>query len=147
MKLFNRIAGLVGAGIFLASVAGAEDTGLRASKPDVRREIVAVIEAQLAGFRAGDVRKAYGYAAADLRAQKPLRAFAAIVENNYPEIWTNTRGEFGLVRDDGSLATVLVHVFGKGGDAAYDYTLVKEERAGWRIRDVLRHAPKKEDKA
>ena len=146
MKWFNRMAALAGAGIFMAAAARAEDAGLRASKPDVRREIVAVIDAQLAGFRAGDVRKAYGYASADLRAQKPLRAFVAIVENNYPEIWTNTRGEFGLVRDDGTLATVPVHVFGKGSDAAYDYTLVKE-RAGWRIRDVLRHAPKKEDKA
>ena len=125
MKWFNRVAALVGAGVFLAAAARAEDAGLRASKPEVRREIVAVIDAQLAGFRAGDVRKAYSYAAADLRAQKPLRAFAAIVENNYPEIWTNSRGEFGLVRDDGAQATVLVHVFGKDGDAAYDYTLVK----------------------
>jgi hypothetical protein len=122
------------------------DDGPKASKPDVRREIVAVIDAQLAGFRTGDVRKAYGYASSDLKAQKPIRTFAAIVQENYPEIWTNARAEFGLVRDDGQEATVLVHVFGKGSDASYDYTLVKE-KSGWRIAAVLRHAPKKADKA
>ena len=145
MNWKNWIAALLCAGFFLATVRAADD-GMRASKPEVRREIVAVIDAQLAGFRAGDVRKAYGYASAELRAQKPLQLFAAIVRDNYPEIWSNTRGEFGLVRDDGKAATVLVHVYGKDGDAAYDYTLVKEP-AGWRIGAVLRHAPKKDNKA
>ena len=115
-----------------------------ASKPEARREIIAVIDAQLAGFRAGDVRKAYSYASADLRAQKPLPAFVAIVRENYPEIWTNSRAEFGLVRDDGATATLLVHVFGKDSDTTYDYTLVKES-VGWRISAVVRHAPKKND--
>ncbi len=131
--------------LILAGAARAEDNALHASKPEVRREIVAVVEGQLAAFRAGDVRKAYGFASAALRAQKPLRTFLAIVEENYPEIWTNTRGEIGVVRDDGERATLLVHVFGKEGDAAYDYTLAKE-RAGWRIAAVLRHAPRRSDK-
>ncbi len=131
--------------LLLAGTARADDNALHASKPEVRREIVAVVEGQLAAFRAGDVRKAYGFASAELRAQKPLRAFRAIVEESYPEIWTNTRGEIGVVRDDGAQATLLVHVFGKEGDAAYDYTLTKE-RAGWRIAAVLRHAPRLSDK-
>ena len=145
MNFLSKVAALA-AGLLLAGgvVRGADDA-LHASKPEVRREIVAVIDAQLAAFRAGDVRKAYGYASADLRAEKPLRMFAAIVQENYPEIWKNTRAEFGLVRDDGGQATLLVHLFGKDGDAAYDYTLVKE-RSGWRIRAILRHAPKNSDK-
>jgi hypothetical protein len=130
----------------LAFVRGADEGGFKASKPEVRKEIVAVIEAQLAAFRAGDVRQAYGYAAAELRAQKPLGLFAGIVQASYPEIWAGTRAECGLVRDDGARAVVTVHVCGKAGDATYDYALVKE-RAGWRIRDVLRHAPKPRDKA
>jgi hypothetical protein len=145
MKWTNWIAVLLSAGIFLTAARAADD-GQRASKPEVRREIVAVIDAQLAGFRVGDVRKAYGYASAELRAQKPVQVFASIVRDNYPEIWSNLRGEFGLVRDDGATATVLVHVYGKDGDASYDYTLVKE-KAGWRIGAVLRHAPKKDNKA
>lgn len=145
MKLTKWIAALLSAGIFLAAARGADD-GQRASKPEVRREIVAVIDAQLGAFRTRDVRKAFRYASADFQAQWPLQNFAATVQNNYPEIWSNTRAEFGLVRDDGKTATVLVHVYGKDSDASYDYTLVKEE-AGWRIGAVLRHAPKKADKA
>ena len=145
MNFRSKVAALA-AGLLLAAGAarGAAD-GPHASKPEVRREIVAVIDAQLAAFRAGDVRKAYGYASADLRAEKPLRTFAAIVQGNYPEIWTNTRAEFGLVRDDGAQATLLVHLFGRDSDAAYDYTLAKE-RSGWRISAVLRHDPKRSDK-
>jgi hypothetical protein len=146
MTFFSRMAVLVMGGLMLAigALRGAENTP-RASKPEVRREIVTVVEAQLAAFRAGDLRKAHGYASAGLRAQKPLKVFTAIVQENYPEIWTNTRAEFGLVRDDGAEATLLVHVFGKDSDAAYDYTLAKEP-AGWRVAAVLRHAPKRNDK-
>ena len=122
----------------IVAAAAAEDGAMHASKPEVRKEVAAVIEGQLAAFRSRELPKAYGYAATPLRAQTPLRAFVAIVQNNYPEIWASTRAEFGLVRDDGAQATVLVHVFSKDGDAGYDYVLVKE-RGGWRINSVLRH--------
>jgi len=128
-----------------ALVRGAADEGMRASKPDVRKEVVAVIEAQLAAFRAAEYAKAYGYAAAEFRAQKPLQVFVSIVRASYPEIWFNSRVECGLVRDNGAFAKLLVHIYGHDSDATYDYTLVKE-RGGWRIRDVLRHAPKQADK-
>ncbi len=133
------IAGIAG-WLALAAPGHAEENaeGMRASKPEVRKEVVAVIEAQLAAFRAGELKQAYSYGSTALRAQRPLRAFVAIVQNNYPEIVANTRAEFGLVRDDGRQATVRVHVFAKEGDAAYDYGLVKE-RAGWRISSVLPH--------
>src|SRR6185312_15717094 len=91
-------AGIAAGTLLIAALSGAE-TALHGSKPEVRREIVAVVDAQLGGFRAGDVRKAYTYASAELRAQKPLQAFTMIVRENYPEIWTNVRAEFGLVRD------------------------------------------------
>jgi hypothetical protein len=145
MKLCSQAAALaVGLMIAIGSLRGT-DNALRASKPEVRREIVAVVEAQLAAFRAGDLRKAHGYASAELRAQKPLKIFVVIVQENYPEIWANKRAEFGLVRDDGAEATLLVHVFGRDSDAAYDYTLARET-AGWRIAAVLRHEPKRSDK-
>src|SRR4051812_43982500 len=100
----------------------AADGMVRASTPEVKKEIVTVIEAQLAAFRKGDVAKAYSYAAPALRVQKPLRAFTAIVQANYPEIWANTRAEFGIVHDDGSRATVTVQVYSKTDDAPYDFT-------------------------
>lgn len=134
-------------GFFLAAVTAlapvhAADSSLRASKPELKKEIVTVIEGQLAAFRKGDAAKAYSYAASELRAQKPLKVFTAIVRENYPEIWANTRAEPGIVRDDGARATVTVQVYSKPGDAAYDFTLVKE-KAGWRIYGVVRHASRK----
>lgn len=126
----------------MGTAAGADPGALRASKPEVKQEIVAVIEAQLAAFRKGDLAKAYRFAAAELRAQKPLREFTAIVEANYPEIRSNTRADFGIVRDDGTRGTVTVHVYSRVGDAAYDFTLAKE-KAGWRIFGVVRRAPRK----
>lgn len=133
-------------GGFGAIPTGAAAGGLRASTAEVRKGVVAVIEGQLAAFRAGDPKTAYTYAAATLRAQNPVRQFLRIVETNYPEIWANTRGEFGVVRDDGTRATVLVQVFSPDGRADYDYGLVKERDGAWRIDRVLRHAPKKADK-
>jgi hypothetical protein len=131
--------------LWLVAALTAAEPVKRASTPEVRKEVVAVIEAQLAAFRSGNHAKAYGYAAADLRAQKPLPVFAEIVQRNYPEIWRNTRAEFGLVHDDGRQATVTVQVFAKDNDTAYDFTLVKEQ-TGWRIYGVLRHEPRKSGK-
>jgi hypothetical protein len=130
------VLALAGAGV----VRGAE---LRASKPEVRQAVVAVIEEQLTAFRAGDVRKAHGLASKELQRQKPTAVFARIVQASYPEVWASTRAEFGIVRDDGREAAVVVHVYSKAGDAAYAYALVKEG-AAWRIHGVVRHAAKRE---
>jgi ABC-type transporter MlaC component len=137
-----RVLCWLGALLAWAPSAVSAETKLRASKPEVRKDVVTVIEAQLAAFRKGDLPKAYGFAAAALRAQKPLPAFTTIVQTNYPEIWKSTRAEFGIVRDDGTRAEVTVQVFSERGDAAYDFTLQKEQ-GGWRIYGVLRHEPKK----
>jgi hypothetical protein len=134
---------LTGVLLLLAPGRAAE---LRASRPGVRKEIVAVIEAQLAAFRRGEPERAYRYAAAAFRAQRSLPAFVAIVRDSYPEIWASTRAEAGIVRDDGVRATVTVQVYSKSGDAAYDYTLVREQSA-WRILGVVRHASRRGGKA
>lgn len=118
--------------------SSAAETELRASKPEVRKEVVAVIDAQLTAFRQNDPAAAYAYSAERLKAQRSLRSFSAIVKAGYPEIWSNTGAGYGIVRDDGEQATVLVHVTGKDGEASYDYRLVKE-RTGWRIAGVLPH--------
>jgi hypothetical protein len=138
MKHGFALLGVVALLLGITTASRAAETELRASKPATRKEIIATIDGQLAAFRSGDAARAYGFSAAELRAQKPLRTFVYIVQENYPEIWSSTRAEYGVVRDDGTHATVLVHVFGKNSDASYDYTLVKE-RAGWRVHDVLRH--------
>lgn len=128
------------------AIVHAQSAPPKVSKPEVRKEVVASIEGQLAAFRAGDVKKAYALAAAALRAQTPQRQFQRIVETNYPEIWKNTRCEIGLVRDDGSRAAVLVQIHTKEGSAGYDYTLVKERDGVWRIDSVLRHSTRQDER-
>jgi hypothetical protein len=128
--------------LFFAGPFKLDAAEMRASTAAVRREVVAVVEAQLAHFRKGEIADAYAIASAPLRAQRTQPVFAAMVEANYPEIWTSTRAEFGVVRDDGTRASVVVQVYSANGDASYNYTMVKE--AGrWRVHGVLRHASKK----
>jgi hypothetical protein len=142
---FRRMALSFLTAVVFGASALAQTEALPASKPEVRKEIVAAIDGQLAAFRRHDLDRAFDYAAAALRTEKPLPLFAAIVQANYPEIWTNRRAEFGIVHDNGTTATVLVHVFAERADASYDYTLVKED-GRWKIHDVLRHDPAAPDK-
>lgn len=124
----------------VGSAGGAE---MRASSAALRKEVIATIEGQLACFRKGDVAGAFAMASTPLRSQRSAAVFATLVETGYPEIWANTRAEFGVVRSEGDQATVVVQVYSKAGSAGYDYALVREPK-GWRIHGVLRHAPKKE---
>lgn len=124
--------------------AGLGAAELRASKAEVRKDVITVIEAQLAAFRADDTAQAYGLASATLRAQFPQRRFASIIQSNYPEIWTSTEAEYGIVRDDGTRARLLVHVKSEQGQASFDYVLVKE-RNGWRIGSVVRDPGRRKD--
>ena len=143
LKLVVGIALLV---VVSGRAGAAGEQTSRASKPEVRAEVVAAINGQLAAFRADDAARAFTFAAAELRAQKSLAAFVAIVRTSYPEIWANRRADFGIVRDDGARAMVTVQVYGRDAAAAYDYTL-KKEAAGWRIFGVVRHEPKQAGKA
>lgn len=124
----------------MAATGFAQPQPMKASKPEVRKAVVALIEAQLAAFRKGAGAEAHGYASTELRRQKPLPVFMEIVRTNYPEIWANRRAEVGIVRDDGVSAKVVVRVYSDDGDASYDYGLVKEA-GGWRVHGVVRHEP------
>ena len=127
------------------ATALAQEPGLKISKPAMRKDVIAVIEGQLTAFRAEEVTKAYGFASRGLRQQAPLPVFSQMVRFGYPEIWANTRAEYGLVRDDGARATTTARVFAKDGTSAtYDYVLVRENNEVWRIAGVLRHEPRGE---
>jgi hypothetical protein len=140
---FNCLGLLFLLSLGLWSDLGAAESGFRFSKAEVRREVIAAVDGQLAAFRDEDVNKAYDFAAAGLRAQTSMRRFGTIVRENYPEIWHNSRAEYGLVRDDGTHATVLVVVYSGKAEATFDYVLLRE-RNTWRIGSVMRHeAPRK----
>jgi hypothetical protein len=135
---FTFVAVLFFLGVGLLPDVGAAESGFRVSKPDVRKAVIAAVDGQLAAFRSEDLNKAYDYAATGLRAQTSMRRFATIVRENYPEIWRNTRAEYGLVRDDGTHATVVVAVYSAKTEASFDYVLLRE-RGAWRIGSVIRH--------
>jgi hypothetical protein len=123
-----------------AAAARAEDGELRASRPEVRKAVIAVIDGQLEAFRAHDLNRAYGFAAVALRQQFTLSRFADTVRQGYPEIWQNVRVEYGIVRDNGVRALLNVRVFeADRTSASYDYILFKEP-AGWRVGGVSLHA-------
>ena len=148
----KRIGGIIG-GLLLAVLAwagagaqAAEPGAMRASKPAVKVEIIEAIDGQLAAFRKNEVGRAFAYASTALQQQTPIRRFAALVRDGYPEIWASARAEYGLVRDDGARATVTARVFVESGrSAVYDYVLVREDDV-WRIAGVLRHEAKSEKK-
>ena len=115
------------------------------SKADVRKELVAVVDLQLAAFRAGDFKRAYTFAAEPLRLQFTLKEFTVMITRSYPFIAHNERAETGLPMDDGANATMSVRVFGPGGKSAdFRYTLVRETD-GWRISGVLPEKPREPD--
>lgn len=138
------LAGVIG---WLALDGHAAESGaMRASKPTVKVEIIGAIDGQLAAFRKNEVGRAFAYASTALQQQTPIRRFAALVRDGYPEIWASARAEYGLVRDDGARATVTARVFVESGrSAVYDYVLVREDDV-WRISGVLRHEAKSEKK-
>jgi hypothetical protein len=121
-----------------------QEDELKPSIPAVRNEVVDLISAQLAAFRARQWDRAYGFAAPALRVQLPEAQFMQIVRAKYPEIWANRRAEFEIVRDNGVRATVAVRVYDRDGSAIYDYILLRDG-AGWTIGGVLRHVSKPDE--
>ena len=102
----------------------------------VKRDITAVVEDQLAAFRAGDWERAYSHAATPIREMFPLADFRRMVSTGYPLIAKSASADFGICLDNGSDAVVYVRVddgAGRAGD--YQYTLTKEKGA-WRITGV-----------
>jgi len=118
--------------LFVRSAAA----GLEPSEASVKSEITAVIEAQLAAFRAGDFDKAYSFASSPIREKFPLAEFSQMVKTGYPIIATSVKADFGICLDNGVEASIFVHVEAKDGSSKdYQYGLVRE-RGGWRITGV-----------
>jgi len=123
----------------------AEPGDLHYSHAAVRKEIIAVVESQLAAFRASDFDQAYRFAAQGLRRQFTVARFTAMIARSYPLMLHNERAEFDLPQDDGLNAVLSVEVFAAGGHSAkYRYTFVKES-AGWRIAGVVPEKPRESD--
>ncbi len=111
------------------------------SSDAVKKELSAVIEAQLAAFRADDYPKAYTFAATEIKDMFAERDFEKMVRTNYAVIAKSTVTEYGVAFDTGEEAVVNVRVQNAEKQSVeYQYLLKKEEN-GWKISGVSEVKP------
>ncbi len=116
------------------NAAGAGD--FQPSRTAVRKELVNVVEAQLAAFRTGNAAKAYSYASTEIQKHFSQADFEAMVQTTYPAIAHSLSAKFGPVLDDGSQAVVHVAVTSTNKRRTiYGYLLVRQ-KGKWRISGV-----------
>jgi hypothetical protein len=108
------------------------------SEDGVRKELIGVIQSQLAAFRKDDYPKAYHYAASNIRDSLSLPVFERMVRRAYPVIAQSSGAQFGVIVDNGDEAVVDVLIEGgPGREAQYQYFLTRE-LTGWKISGVAR---------
>ena len=108
----------------------------RRSSDAVKKELSAVIDAQLAAFRANDYPKAYTFAAGGVKTLFPLGDFEKMVRTNYPIIAGSTSAEYGVAFDTGEEAVVNVRIENAEKKSVEYQYLLKKEAGGWKISGV-----------
>ena len=118
---------LCGAAIFVT------DYVRRQVPPPAPHALFAVVEQQLAAFRAADYSSAYRQAASGVQQKFTMPQFEAMVRRDYGEMTNTQRIEFGFVKVMGSAAVVQVIFVGESGSArSVLYSLVAEG-GSWKI--------------
>jgi ABC-type transporter MlaC component len=102
----------------------------------VKRELAAVIEAQLAAFRANDYPKAYTFAATEIQGLFPVAQFETMVKQAYPVIAQSKTATFGLAFDTGDEAVVTVRVENASKTSVEYQYLLKKQNGAWKITGV-----------
>jgi VCBS repeat-containing protein len=130
--------------VLLSTVFGDQARGadpkLKLSRDVVKKDITAVIESQLAAFRANDFARAFTFAATSIKDHFSFEQFQDMVKRGYPSIAKSKSANFGVALDDGQQAVVDVSVKGDDDKAIrYEYMLVMED-GKWRITGVLQKA-------
>ena len=104
--------------------------------PPAPHELFAVVENQLAAFRAADYSSAYRHVASGVQQKFTGPQFEAMIRRDYGEMTSAQRIEFGFVKVVGSAAVVQVLVVGETGSArSFLYSLVAEGDS-WKINGV-----------
>jgi hypothetical protein len=99
-------------------------------------DLFAVVNDQLAAFRAADFPGAYRRAATGVQQKFTLPQFEAMVRRDYAEMANAHRVEFGFVKVEGGTAVVQVFFFTGDGDVrVFLYSLISEG-GGWKIGGV-----------
>jgi hypothetical protein len=104
--------------------------------PPAPRQLFAVVEKQLAAFRAADYSSAYRQAASGVQQKFTAPQYEAMVRRDYGDSSGAQRIEFGFVKVSGSAAVVQVYFCGANGYVrSFLYSLVAEGEA-WKISGV-----------
>ncbi|HEV7404773.1 MAG TPA: DUF4864 domain-containing protein [Chthoniobacteraceae bacterium] len=135
LALFIASTSLV-RGALEAPPASVDPSQPHRSSDEVKKALSAVIEGQLAAFRAEDYAKAYTFAATEIKGMFSKEKFEQMVKAGYPVIAHSTTAEFGIAIDSGDEAVVSVKVIsGDKKSVTYQYHLIKEKGV-WRIGGV-----------
>ena len=106
------------------------------SSDALKKELSAVIEGQLAAFRANDYPKAYTFAAAEIKGMFPVEDFEKMVRTNYAVIARSTSTDYGVAFDTGEEAVVNVRIQNAEKKSVEYQYLLKKEDSGWKISGV-----------
>jgi hypothetical protein len=121
---------LCGAAIFFT------DLVRRQVPPPAPHELFAVVEKQLAAFRAADYSSAYRQAASGVQQKFTAPQFEAMIHRDYGDMTNAQRTEFGFVKVSDSVAVVQVFFVGESGTArSFLYSLTAEGDS-WKISGV-----------
>jgi Domain of unknown function (DUF4864) len=104
--------------------------------PPAPHQLFAVVERQLAAFRAADYSSAYRQAASGVQQKFTASQYEAMIRREYGDLSAAQRIEFGLVNVSGSGALVQVFLLGPNGSVRpFLYSLVAEGDS-WKINGV-----------
>lgn len=120
---------------FLITPTGVQP--LHRSSPEVRRQVLGVVESQFTAFRDGDYARAYSFAAPEIQQQYDVAAFERMVKDGYPVIAYWRAVSFGEVEDNGHEAVAVISVQGRGGRTRFFRYLFIREANEWRIKGVV----------
>jgi Domain of unknown function (DUF4864) len=125
---------------FFLSLCGAAifaTTHVRRQVPlPTSHELFAVVDNQLAAFRAADYSSAYRHAASGVQQKFTLPQFEAMIRRDYGEVANAKRLEFGFVKVNGAAAMVHVFVIGENGSTRSFLYSLSAEAGKWKINGV-----------
>ena len=111
-------------------------TGAHAATEPVKKELTAVIDGQLAAFRANDYPKAFSYASAGIQSMFAPEDFEKMVKTAYPVIAHSVSSEYGVMFDTGEEAVVNVRMEDADKKSVEYQYLLKKESGTWKINGV-----------
>ena len=104
--------------------------------PPAPRQLFAVVEKQLAAFRAADYSSAYRQAASGVQQKFTAPQYEAMIRREYGDLSGAQRIEFGFVKANGSAALLQVFFHGANGSVRSLLFSLIAEGDSWKINGV-----------